>query len=344
MTILFSLLFKGALGGGGGGALGLLFLLAIIALVGYALIYIVAVIIAMMNIIFDKTTNDSYLDKEYEGPLSMNVKVAFIALGVAGWLTIIILPAARDAENQWTYFFLALLYPFLFIFFYRFWKHFYFRRLYKMSEKKAMRSIRLSITGIFIIACCGVYAIVYTSAGSRIDRFDKTIIKAEQSPVVETDCFLPDIHLGMNRADYEMVIERMIEHDSVTVSDFDRKTIYVVYSTDRDRSMSITPTFSYGSLAMLHLGDYGGAGSDHLKWDIRKSGRLKQFKPLRVPSSDVDSKGNLHYPRHMHDFCNDYENNKLYNYDDDLYIKDNMLIVFTFMGISFIDMPQVKNY
>ena len=337
--------FKGGLGGGGGGgAFALLLVLALLVLAGYVAVYAIGGLVGMFSLLFERQTKATSLDLEYLGPLCSTAKVAVIVLGLAGWIAMIVIPVVRDTDVSWLYIAAGVLYPFAFFYLYQLWKHFFFRRLYKMGELRAKRVIRMFLVGLALVAAVSVYVLAATSAGGRIDRFDRMVERAEQSPEVLTGCFLPGVALGMDIGEYYEVIGRMREHDSVMLSDYDGNTLYVTYSTDRDRSMSITPTFANGRLAMLHFGDYGGLGSDSLKADIVRSGMLAGFRRVKVPPAKINSRGDLRYPRHMHDFCNIYVRNRLYNYDDELYIKDNMLVVFTVMGVSFVDMPFVKGF
>lgn len=333
-TMAMVLLSKGALNSGGGGVgFAILILLAlIIALAYFALPFIIAPFI----LIHHAATHNTEHDLLYDGPLAMAAKIAMATFALA---LLILLINSIHCQS-----FVVLLLILSTILAYLIWHHHYFRHLHTLGTDGAMRSIRILLVVLGFLTALGTVLIIQNSEGSQLNRFDKTIIKAEQSPILQIDCHIPDIHLGMSRTAFFDIIYRMELDDSVTISDFNSSILYQVYSTDRDRSMSITPTFIDDKLAILHLGDYGGNGSDPLKADIRRSGLLKGFKSITVPPSKINSDGTLRYPRHMHALCNNYQQNLLYNYEDHLYLKDNMLIVFTIMGVSFINMPQITEY
>ncbi len=337
LSIAMILLSKGGLEGGGGGLGILILLVVLLAVLGLGASLLATPFIGAYTLM----THNSEGKLDYDGPLALGAK---IVVGVFSLAILIGILSLVKFESILIEALFALLLIFAAIFCYLVWNHFYFRHLYTLGNEGAQRSIRILFLTIGVITILIIVVLVYNSVDRKIERFDRAIVKAEQSPELQTGCMIPDIHLGMSHEEYCNVVARMEKHDSVRTSDSGGETLYLVYSTDCDRSMSMETTFVKGKLAMLHLGDYGGFGSSLFKEDVRQSGILQGYKHLEIPSVDIKRDGTIRYPRHMHDFCTNYELNLLYNYDDYLFVKDNMLIVFTPLGVSFINMPQMTGY
>lgn len=340
MMHLFIILTKGGLGGGdaGGGAFLVLILLGLLLLFGYILTYAVAGILGISLGFYDKITKDSSWKKEYNGQLSFVAKFAMISLGIASWLAFIIIPIVRNADQSGWYIAWCTVYPFIYGYIYAIFKHFYFRHLHTLKENKAQQSIVVLIICIIAIIGFITFAIVYTSPAKRVDRFNATISKAEKSELIESEC-IEGFQLGMPFTEYCNQVEKLINNNVLERDSTGEYLFYNKYNTEEynDSKLYLEPVFHNGHLSQLAISVYNGMGDKGVVKDLHASGRLAYFRKLAVPEPTVTSGGKTKKPKYSDG------PKKLYNYysQDELYLKDNMLIVISFLQIKFINMRDL---
>ena len=337
---LFIILTKGGLGGGdaGGGAFLVLILLGLLLLFGYILMYAVAGILGLSMRFYDKITKDSTWEREYKGSFSIGAKIALISLGIASWLAFIIIPIVRNADQSGWYIAWCTVYPFIYGYIYAIFKHFYFRRLHTLKENKAQQSIVVLIICIIAIFGFITFAIVYTSPAKRVDRFNATISKAKKSELLESEC-IEGFRLGMSYSEYCNQVEKLINDNVLERDSTGEYLFYNKYNTEEynDSKLYLEPVFHNGHLSQLAISVYNGMGDKGVVKDLHASGRLAYFKKLAVPEPTVTLGGTFKTP--------DYSDgpNQLYNYyaRDELFFKDNMLIVISLCQIRFVNMRDI---
>lgn len=340
MTHLFILLTKGGLGGGdaGGGLFLILILLGLLLLFGFILTYAVGGIIAILSLFFDKINRDTPQTKEYDGPLSVNFKFILIFIGIASWLAFIIVPAVRSCDISGWYIAWCTIYPFIYFYIYSIFKKIYLQKLYTIytnDEKKAKQSLLVLIICIIGIVILGIYFIAYSSPGNRVDRFNAKLTKAKESELLESEC-IEGFRLGMTYSEYCDQVEKLL-YDNVLERDSTGEYLfYNKYNTEEynNSKLYLEPKFRYKRLSQLAISVYNGMGDKGVIKELHTSGRLAYFKKLAVPEPTVTLGGTFKTP--------DYSDgpNQLYNYyaRDELFLKDNMLIVISPCQIRFVNM------
>ena len=340
MTSLFILLTKGGLGGGdaGGGLFLILILLGLFILFGYILTHAAGGILGILWLFYDELTKGTSLDKEYDGPLSIGAKYALISLGVASWLAFIIVPTVRDTDTSGWYIFWCTVYPFIYGYIYIILRHFYFRHLYKIGTKKAKQSLVALIICIIAIFLLTIFAIAYTSPSNRVDRFNAILSKAQKSELIESEC-IEGFRLGMPFSEYCDNVDRLINDSLLERDSTGEYLFYNKYNTEEynNSKLYLEPVFCDGHLSQLAFSVYNGMGDKGLTLELHSSGRLVGFKKLVVPELTFTSDGDAKVL--------EYSNgpDQLYNYyaNDELFLKDNMLIVISVLQIKFINMRDL---
>lgn len=340
MTSSFILLTKGGLGGGdaGGGLFLILILLGLLILLGYILTYAAGGILSIFWLFFDKLTKGTSLGTEYNGSLSIGAKFALISLGVASWLAFIIVPIARDADTSGWYILWCTVYPFLYGYIYIIFRHFFFRYLYSIGAKKAKQSLIALIICVIAVFILAIYAIAYTSPSNRVDRFNAILSQAKESELIESEC-IEGFRLGMSFSEYCDQVNQLI-NDSLLERDSTGKYLfYNKYNTEEfnNSKLYLEPVFRNGNLSQLAISVYNGMGEKGLILELHTSGRLAGFRRLVIPELTFTPGGVVKKP--------DYSDgpDKLYDYydNDELFLKDNMLIVISALQIRFINMRDL---
>ena len=340
MIHLFILLTKGGLGGGdaGGGLFLILILLGLLLLFGFILTYAIGGILGLSWLFFDKITKDSSLDAEYEGQFSIGTKFTLISLGIASWLAFIIVPTVRDIDISGWYIAWCTVYPFIYGYIYIIFKHFYFRHLQIIGEKGAKRSLIALIICVIAFSIFVAFALAYTSPGNRVDRFNAKLTKAKESEMIENEC-IEGFRLGMTYSEYCDQVEKLLNDNVLERDSTGEYLFYNKYNTEEynNSKLYLEPKFHYKRLSQLAISVYNGMGDKGVIKELHTSGRLAYFKKLAVPEPTVTLDGTFKTPEY-----NDGPN-QLYNYyaRDELFLKDNMLIVISPCQIRFVNMRDI---
>ena len=340
MMYFFILLTKGGLGGGhaGGGLFLILILIGLLLLFGFILTYAAGGILGLSSFLFDRITKDSSLDAEYEGQFSIGAKFALISLGVASWLAFIIVPTVRDTDISGWYIAWCTVYPFIYVYIYIIFKYFYFKHLHTIGEKRAKRSLIVLIICLIAFSSFVAFVLAYTSPGKRVDRFNVKISKAKESELLESEC-IEGLRLGMTFSEYCDQVEKLINDNVLERDSTGEYLFYNKYNTEEynNSKLYFEPKFRYKRLSQLAINVYNGMGDKGVIKELHTSGRLAYFRKLAVPEPTVTLNGTFKIP----DYSDGPE--QLYNYyaKDELYLKDNMLIVISSLQIKFINMHDL---
>ena len=289
---------------------------------------------------YAKITQKTCLEVEFKHPLVNLVKTVVIIFGIGLWVLGIVAMASFDISFfPWIWLW-AILMPVLYIFQYAIWKHFYLRHLYKLSIGKAKRSIYCLTCLILLISTLLIYLLVHNSADSRINRFNAILAEARESEFVEKEC-IEGITLGMQYVEYNKHLEELEANGLIEKEN--GYILYTKYNTPEfyDSKLYIEEYYRGGRIYKMEIKTYSGNGLHGLELDLFSSGRMNGFKKIDIPETKFTSNAEFLHPDYFYSYCN---SKNLYEYGDELFIKDNMLIIISRMysRITFVNMRDME--
>lgn len=352
LLIELSKVFWGSLSGGAGGILFLIFLIGI----GIFLILVVGAIIQMLFCkltgipineeyplfeFYSRLTSKTFFDEKIQSPICTFVMWLLALSGVAIWVLISIKAVAIDSTFLFIVSFLFIpVYVFSFLLF----KHHYPRYLYKQKPDVAKRILNATVIGIAVFWLLVIVGIVLASPKSQISRFDKAIVSCEQSEIVEEE-FIEGLRVGMTEEEYAAVVDSLVRRGLARIDttrlNISDAFLYLKYDTPENNHcvLKVIPTFSYGGQELFHLDVRTMEGNDDsFQLDVLIRTSHSGWKELSLPESYIDNSGNVFLPKYNKSlWYNSPEN--LYNIEDKIFVKGNMMVVVHPYHVDFYNMP-----
>lgn len=349
--MIMILLFKGGYYLGGGSIFGFfgfgLSILVAFVLLGLAITIIHELFCKLTGVdrnekqpvwaFYNKLTEDTFADFEYQSRLCTCVLWA-IALSVLG-LWVMVMNWAMEYDSLLLSLLAGaslLLLGFLFLLF----RHFYLRYLERIG-RWAKWNLLLVMGVVVVIWIAVIQTMIAQSPSYKIRKFDRIIESCERSETVETD-FFAGFRVGMTAKEFNAVAdslcqEGLVRWDSTGTGNRVRLA-YLGYNSYKNNYciLSVSPTFYKGDEYLYHIGFGLVRGSDHA-FRTKVVERLGQegWRQLDLPGSCFDDGVKL--PKYQVRMLSDPEN--LYNDQDKVYVKDNMMVVVRPYVVDFYDMP-----
>lgn len=350
---LLLILLKGSHSYGGGSVGGGLVVLVLIVLAIFAL----SVLLAIAQIFFAKIVDvdpkegpilvnlyfkiveKDISEIDYEGPL-LTLLLWVVGLSMIGiWVLLIILSVDVNTAMMGILDFLYV--PFgLFAFF--LFKHYYSIYLYKLDEKRAKLSMILVLLGV---AAFWLLMLTQTET-AKLDRFDRKIERCERSAVIQTECF-GGFRVGVSHDEHSRIVDSLVQAGIVFIdtTTCDNRLIYMGHSNPSSNycQYSITASFmGKGGLSRLHFSHI--KGNDDTFWtDFHAAMRRRGFRQIMLPDFHLSRDGEWRLPKYNSTILSSSSN--LYNPEDKIYIKDNMLVVANekYGEMDFYNMPAIAH-
>lgn len=291
-----------------------------------------------INLYF-KIIDKTHEDREYEGSMRLPALILMVATGF--FINIVGVIFLVNKTNISTVDAVILCLAGFLIYFYLFayWKHFYFIWLYKMPVRKAEKRILWFMVAIVVLWMMIILIVFHTSDAKNIQRFDDKLIKSEQSEIVETDC-VAGFRMGMTVSEYNEHINRLVSDGQAVYDSVINSYVYTKYDSPKynDSKIGLYPMFYCGKLYRIEFTCMSGFGINVLVRDVKKACRDNGYRLLKIPEAYVTSDAEVVFPRHYKCWTCSKEN--LYEYEDELYLKNNMLVDIGPFSMEFINMPD----
>lgn len=283
-------------------------------------------------------TNKNLIDEEYEGPLYTLVLWLVGLSGASIWVLLIVYAAVKNSMllTLFDVFVFAPVYIFAFALF----RHFYPRFLYKKG-RRAQWHLAFAIALISVSWIAVIQTMIAQSPSYKIRKFDRIIESCERSETVETD-FFAGFRVGMTAKEFNAVADSLCQKGLVrwdsTGTGNRVRLAYLGYNSYKNNYciLSVSPTFYKGDEYLYHIGFGLVRGSDHaFRTEVVERLGQEGWRQLDLPGSCFDDGVKL--PKYQVRMLSDPEN--LYNDQDKVYVKDNMMVVVRPYVVDFYDMP-----
>ena len=194
----------------------------------------------------------------------------------------------------------------------------------------------LAIAGICITIGLGWLAMkIVNSPNNQLNRFDKVVLSSVVAETKENYCF-EGYRFGMSRSEYyqhtqELIAAGLVEYDSVD------GYLYLGFDNQENNycKLSIVPSFYNGEeLYFIKFSLYKGC-DDAIKDTIYHRVNHHGWKRAIVPTFSFKN-GKVRFPVFIK---NAFDNNAPYEEGDEVFIKDNMMIVIRHYSVEFYNMP-----
>ena len=176
---------------------------------------------------------------------------------------------------------------------------------------------------------------IVNSPNNQLNRFDKVVLSSVVAETKENDCF-EGYRFGMSRSEYyqhtqELIAAGLVEYDSVG------GYLYLGFDNQENNycKLSIAPLFYNGEELYFIKFSLYSAYDDAIKDTIYHRVNHHGWKRAIVPTFSFKN-GKVRFPVFIK---NAFDNNAPYEEGDEVFIKDNMMIVIRHYSVEFYNMP-----
>ena len=290
--------------------------------------------------LYSRITDKTFFEETYEGPLLSLVLWLVGLSGVAVWVLLI----TREATMDSVLLTLACVFVFVpaYVFAFFLFRHFYSRFLHKRG-RWAKWHLTFMIALIVASWTAAVWMMVARTPAYKMNQFNKVIEACEQSEAVEKE-FFAGFRVGMTADEFNALADSLCQQGLARwdTSSLDKSVQlqYLGYNSSKDYHYCILRVFCSfykGDEYLYHVGLHSMVGSDiaAFKADVLERLGKEGWRHLDLPEPYYDDGFRL--PKYQVRMGFDTEN--LYNDDDNIYVKDNMLVVVRPYNVDFYDMP-----
>lgn len=222
------------------------------------------------------------------------------------------------------------------VFLFLLFKHFYTIWLYDLSCKSH------KLTAVILWATLAATVVFWTAIlcfgtiSGKLNRFNRAIESCVESDIKETYCY-DKFHLGVSRSEFHETRNELMDK-GIVIYDSINGLVYSRFDTSYYNSCKLKIYLSFNNQDELYyMGFHLCEGDDFgFKSTILQRLKRERWKHLKVPESRFSNDG-VETPIFNKCALNDSEN--LYNTDDQVFVKHNMMVVVRPTSVDFYNMP-----